>query len=82
MNRMGISSTRFEDIAKEAEVSRGAIYHYFKNKNEILFAIHDQNKKKIHNLFDKHVKGDIDPIIGLKKGLLEIFTRFEEDDEF
>lgn len=82
MNRMGISSTRFEDIATEAEVSRGAIYHYFKNKNEILFAIHDQNKKKIHNVFDKHVKGDIDPIIGLKKGLLEIFTRFEEDDNF
>ncbi|MCW8850950.1 MAG: TetR family transcriptional regulator, partial [Melioribacteraceae bacterium] len=82
MNRMGISSTRFEDIATEADVSRGAIYHYFKNKNEILFAIHDQNKKKIHELFDKHVEKDTDPLISLKKGMLEIFARFEEDDEF
>jgi TetR/AcrR family acrAB operon transcriptional repressor len=82
MNRMGISSTRFEDIAAEADVSRGAIYHYFKNKNEILFAIHDQNKKKIHELFNKHVEKDTDPLISLKKGLLEIFARFEEDDEF
>lgn len=82
MNRMGISSTRFEDIAAEADVSRGAIYHYFKNKNEILFAIHYQNKKKIHELFNKHVEKDTDPLISLKKGLLEIFARFEEDDEF
>lgn len=82
MNRMGISSTRFEDIAAEAEVSRGAIYHYFKNKNEILFAIHDQNKKKIHELFDKHVEKNTDPLIALKKGLLEVFARFEDDDDF
>lgn len=82
MNRMGISSTRFEDIAAEADVSRGAIYHYFKSKNEILFAIHDQNKKNIHELFNKHVEKDTDPLISLKKGLLEIFARFEEDDEF
>ena len=82
MNKMGISSTRFEDIAIEADVSRGAIYHYFKSKNEILYAIHDQNKKKIHDVFSKHVEGDIDPIIALKKGLLEVFTRFEEDDDF
>ena len=82
MNEKGIGATRFEDIAIEANVTRGAIYHYFKNKNEILFAIHDQNKKKIHNVFDKYVEGDIDPIIGLKKGLLEVFTRFEEDDDF
>ena len=82
MNRMGISSTRFEDIAAEAEVSRGAIYHYFKNKNEILFSIHDQNKKKIHELFDKHGEKNTDPLIALKKGMLEIFARFEEDDEF
>lgn len=82
MDRMGISSTRFKDIAAEADVSRGAIYHYFKNKNEILFAIHDQNKKKILDLFDKHVEKENDPLIALKKGLLEIFARFEEDDDF
>ncbi len=42
----------------------------------------DQNKKKIHELFNKHVEKDTDPLISLKKGLLEIFARFEEDDEF
>ena len=82
MNKKGISSTRFEDIAKEAKVTRGAVYHYFKSKNEILFAIHQNNKKKLFELFDKHLNATIDPVISLKNGLKEIFKKFEDDKEF
>lgn len=82
MNKKGIGSTRFEDIAKEAKVTRGAVYHYFKSKNEILFAIHENNKKKIFELFEKHLHETIDPSISLKNGLREIFHKFEDDKEF
>jgi AcrR family transcriptional regulator len=82
MNKKGISSTRFEDIAKEAKVTRGAVYHYFKSKNEILYAIHENNKKKLFHLFEKYFNETIDPVISLKNGLKEIFAKFEEDKEF
>lgn len=82
MNKKGISSTRFEDIAKEAKVTRGAVYHYFKSKNQILYAIHENNKKKIFKLFEKHLQDNSDPIICLKNGLKEVFSKFEDDKEF
>jgi TetR/AcrR family acrAB operon transcriptional repressor len=82
MNKKGISSTRFEDIAKEAKVTRGAVYHYFKSKNEILIAIHENNKKKLFLIFEKYFNETIDPVISLKNGLKEIFAKFEEDREF
>ena len=82
MNKKGIGSTRFEDIATEAKVTRGAVYHYFKSKNEILYAIHENNKKKIFELFEKHSDETIDPLISLKNGLREIFHKFEDDKEF
>jgi TetR/AcrR family transcriptional regulator, acrAB operon repressor len=82
MNKKGLGSTRFEDIAQEADVTRGAIYHYFKSKNEILFAIHDKNKKQIFEIFERHISNDIDPVISLKSGLKEIFKRFENDEEY
>ena len=82
MNEKGIALTRFEDIAHEANVTRGAIYHYFKSKNEILFAIHESNKKKLFDLFEKHISDNIDPLSSLQRGLKEIFYKFENDLEF
>jgi TetR/AcrR family acrAB operon transcriptional repressor len=82
MNNRGISSTRFEDIAVEADVTRGAIYHYFKSKNEIILAIHDNMKKQMMELFEKYISADIDPVISLKNGLKAVFTRFEDDKNY
>jgi TetR/AcrR family transcriptional regulator, acrAB operon repressor len=82
MNKKGLSSTRFEDIAKEANVTRGAIYHYFKNKSEILYAIHQGHKKRIHEFMDKFTSGDVEPIHGMKQALIETFIQFEKNDEF
>lgn len=79
MNNKGIGSTRFEDIAVEANVTRGAIYHYFKSKNEIILAIHTNVKRQMLELFEKHISEDIDPVISIKNGLKEIFKRFTND---
>ena len=82
MNQKGIALTRFEDIANEANVTRGAIYHYFKSKNEILLAIHENNKKKLFDIFEKYISEEIDPIMSLKKGLKEILTKYANNLEF
>ncbi len=82
MNERGIALTRFEDIAKEANVTRGAIYHYFKGKNEILFAIHNDMKKQVMELFKRHISEKVDPFVSLKNGLKEILTTFENDVKY
>lgn len=37
----GYHSTSIQEISQKAEISKGLIYHYFSNKSEILFEIHD-----------------------------------------
>src|SRR4051794_22690645 len=39
-NRQGYHGTTIEDIASRLNVTKGALYHYVKNKEEILFACH------------------------------------------
>ncbi len=41
-DRHGYSETRVSDIAEQAGISKGLIYHYFHSKREILFAVLDQ----------------------------------------
>ena len=82
MNKKGIGQTRYEDIAKEAEVTRGAIYHYFRSKNDILIAIHNSSKQKLVEIFDKHLSDDTDPVLSIKNGFREVFNKFENDAEY
>jgi TetR/AcrR family acrAB operon transcriptional repressor len=41
-DRYGIANSTLEQIAQESGVTRGAVYHYFGSKQEILRAIRDQ----------------------------------------
>ena len=41
--KKGYHETRIADIAKEAGVAYGLVYHYFKNKEEILASIFEDN---------------------------------------
>ena len=82
MNEKGIGATRFEDIAIAANVSRGAIYHYFKSKNEIIYSIHSNMKKQMMDLFERHISEDIDPVLSLKNGLKETLKKFQNDDNY
>lgn len=40
--RKGFHKTRVSDIAAEAEIAYGLVYHYFKNKDEILATIFEE----------------------------------------
>ena len=39
--QLGMANTRLDDIAREAGLSKGTIYLYFKSKEELIFAILD-----------------------------------------
>jgi AcrR family transcriptional regulator len=40
--RKGFDQTRMDDIVRETELSKGALYWYFKSKDDIIFAILDR----------------------------------------
>ncbi len=41
-NRRGIAATRMEDIAREADLSVGGVYWYYKGKDDVILAIMDE----------------------------------------
>jgi TetR/AcrR family transcriptional regulator, transcriptional repressor for nem operon len=40
--KKGYNGTSLSDIINEAEVSKGALYHHFANKNELLYSVIDE----------------------------------------
>lgn len=49
----GYQATSIQDICGLAGVSKGAVFHYFDNKNELLFEIHEE----IIDILIKHCEG-------------------------
>jgi AcrR family transcriptional regulator len=53
-----------DDVAEEAELSKGTLYLYFKNKEDLYLAIHLRGNKILKSLFEKAAVLDIS---GLEK---------------
>jgi len=63
----GIATTTLSEIAKEAGVTRGAIYWHFKNKMDIFDALHERMHETIEELLLQHMDEDhIDPMSRLQ----------------
>jgi AcrR family transcriptional regulator len=56
-SKYGYDRTRMDDIAEAAKVSKGRLYLYFKNKEELFYAISERNiielKEQLSTLFTK-----------------------------
>ena len=46
----GYHSATLEEITTEAEFSKGALYHYFKNKEDLLYSLLDDGLTEMHNI--------------------------------
>lgn len=70
----GYKNTSMVDIANAAKISKGLIYHYFKNKAELLFAYQDKLDECLH---------DINDYTSAKEAIYEFGRRFllQEIDE-
>jgi TetR/AcrR family acrAB operon transcriptional repressor len=73
----GIQQTSIDEIAKSAEVAKGTIYLYFKNKEEIVFTIWDILSEQHHEFFQKNITENM----SAKEKILEYlnFNEFKED---
>lgn len=56
----GLEQATMDEIAEEAELSKGTLYLYFKNKNELYLAITQRGSDILNNRFTKVFAGDHD----------------------
>ena len=74
----GIQQTSIDEIAKSAEVAKGTIYLYFKNKEEIVFTIWDILSAQHQETFQKNITVNM----SAKEKILEYFNFNECQEEF
>jgi len=83
-SKKGFDKTRMDDIALESNVSKGTLYIYFENKEDLFYALCERNldelRKQLFSLFVTNHKND-DPkkqkSISDTKGYYNNFSHFE-----
>ena len=57
-SRNGLHKTTIEDIRLEAGLSRGAVYHYFKSKEDIIDAIRGRSARQAEAIYSDRDEAD------------------------
>jgi AcrR family transcriptional regulator len=73
----GYSGTSVEDIAAAVGVTKGALYHYFAGKSDILYALYLDVASLITSRFEAH-PADADPAERLRLSISDMLTMIEE----
>ncbi|MCK5077213.1 MAG: TetR family transcriptional regulator, partial [Calditrichia bacterium] len=71
-SQKGYSATRLIDIAKEAGVTRGAIYWHFNNKAELYIELNKENRDRSMEIIDKVWAEDFSPVEKMR----QVFIQF------
>jgi TetR/AcrR family acrAB operon transcriptional repressor len=74
--RDGVTNTTLEAIAKEAEVTRGAVYWHFKNKADLFIAVRAETGPLLRLLASQHG----DALDRLETGLQKVIHRLCEEE--
>lgn len=74
--RAGVNMTSLEEVAREAGVTRGAVYWHFRDKADLFMAVRAQTGP----LLRLEAPDDRDPLTALEKGLLAAMDRLAEEE--
>src|SRR5687767_7400779 len=77
--RRGYHGASVDEIASALEMTKGNLYYYFKNKEEILFACHEYSLDKLLVLMAEVQAEDTTPEVKLRK-LMLAFVHLILDD--
>lgn len=77
----GVSRSTLEQIAREAGVTRGAVYWHFENKQDLFFAVREQATLPLVDQVDESLVDEnlADPLEGVRLALLRILSLLEGD---
>jgi AcrR family transcriptional regulator len=64
----GYAAVGTEEIVREAGVTRGALYHHFAGKREVLAAVHEQIESELAQELAETLRPDAGPLETLQRG--------------
>lgn len=70
----GFAATTVDDIAGQAEVAKGAVYHHFKTKEALFEAVFDQVSRDLVQEIDRAVRGEKDVLAMIVAGTQHYFA--------
>jgi TetR/AcrR family acrAB operon transcriptional repressor len=77
----GVSETTLEDVARAANVTRGAIYWHFANKTELLLALHDAVPLPQEDMVTRELQADPgDPLSLMLKASIDWLAAISGDE--
>jgi TetR/AcrR family transcriptional regulator, repressor for uid operon len=80
-SKCGFDKARMEDISLEAGISKGTLYLYFKSKEELFFAICENNIKKLKEQLDFLLAQKKEDLINNVEKFYDNFHNAIKDDE-
>lgn len=81
ISQHGIKGATMRGIAEEAQISTGAIYHYYKSKEEILYDIMDESLSESTRIAIKARESNLDKNAIIEEIYENIRERFAKNDE-
>lgn len=78
----GFSVTTLDEIAQNANVTRGAIYHHFKDKLDIVNELIETEHKNLKRLLQKLFNENIPPFSKIEKVITEVVNNFFDNKSF
>jgi TetR/AcrR family fatty acid metabolism transcriptional regulator len=67
ISRKGVQESTISEIAASAGVTDSVIYHYFQNKEDLVFSITGLHMEDVNNRLQEHLEGILEPISLLSK---------------
>lgn len=78
----GFYAATTDEIAERAEFSKGALYTYFRSKEEIFLSLMREKVDSLEKKIKKSIKAALNPIEGIKNLIRAYLEFFEENKEF
>lgn len=81
-SRKGYSATRMDDIARQANVTTGAIYHHFSGKSALYIALLEDSSARANQVVQEIIDGGGTPATTIRHLLIRLFEFAEEDESY
>jgi len=79
----GVAGATLDDIARIAGITRGGVYWYYKNKQEIFLAIHEKLHTSLTDEIIRLIEDDpADPLGAIERFCVDMFRRMRTDESF
>lgn len=79
--KKGHEEATMDDVAEEAELSKGTLYLYFKNKEDLYLAIHLRGNRILYSIFENAVNNEnigIEKTRAIGKAYVEFFNKYPD----